>query len=423
MKRFMGFLLILRALTPILAIATIVWGARQVVGDFQAALGPPLRQMQADVADIGTTLDTARGQFERAFSALGTGVESAVAHLRSFRLPVFTSEQFGILFGALAEQFNNLFRGIEGVFQPLGDVMEGVDSILSSAEAIADGLGRAVRQGGEIFSRLRQVAVQWGQMLTVAVIFVGALAALSLLLPLVADFRRGWAMLFRRPTTREVLGSIFDALFIIIILLIILIILLLRNPATVVSNGDGGSGSGGGVDVTATFTATPTASITTTPSPTSTDTPTPSLTPTNTPTPASTYTHTSTATRTSTPTLTRTPTRTPSVTPIGTGSVCTRFDLEEGRDALNGVPAEGRFEMRETTGGLVATWTTRRGEVDSGWIRGLEISRESVWVTVTFHPADSGLPVSMEILNPAAGTSYGWLARGVCHAVELQFPD
>lgn len=79
--------------------------------------------------------------------------------------------------------------------------------------------------------------------------------------------------------------------------------------------------------------------------------------------------------------------------------------------------------MRESTGSLVTTWTARRGEVDSGWIRGLEISRESVWVTVSFSPADGGSPVPMEILNPAAGTPYGWLTRGVCHAVELQFPE
>jgi len=419
MKRFMGFLLILRALSPIMAIAVIVWGARQVVGDFQAALGPPLRQVQADVDDIQLTLDVARQRFEDTAGAVGTGLRSTANRLKALALPTFTSDQLGVLLDPIRDDLNSLFRGAEIVFRPFGELLDSVEGLFAPLQAIPDGLGRAVRQGGEIFNRLRQVAIQWGQMLTIVVIVVGALAAISILLPLVDDFRRGWAMLFRRPTTREVLGSIFNALFVIIVLLIILIILLLRNNATAVSSGGGGSGPGGGGVITATFTATPTASITTPPSPTSTYTPTPSLTP----TPTSTDTPTPTATRTATPTLTRTPTRTPTVTPTHTGSVCTRFDLEEGRDALTGVPTDGRFEMRESTGGLVATWTARRGDVDSGWIRGLEISRESVWVTVTFYPADGGTPVSMEILNPAPGTPYGWLARGVCHAVELQLPE
>jgi hypothetical protein len=29
----------------------------------------------------------------------------------------------------------------------------------------------------------------------------------------------------------------------------------------------------------------------------------------------------------------------------------------------------------------------------------------------------------MKILNPAPGTPYGWMARGVCHAIEVAWPD
>ena len=28
----------------------------------------------------------------------------------------------------------------------------------------------------------------------------------------------------------------------------------------------------------------------------------------------------------------------------------------------------------------------------------------------------------MTILNPAPGTTYGWLARGLCHALEVSWP-
>jgi hypothetical protein len=29
----------------------------------------------------------------------------------------------------------------------------------------------------------------------------------------------------------------------------------------------------------------------------------------------------------------------------------------------------------------------------------------------------------MEIVNPAPGTPYGWLTRGVCHALEVGWPE
>jgi hypothetical protein len=39
------------------------------------------------------------------------------------------------------------------------------------------------------------------------------------------------------------------------------------------------------------------------------------------------------------------------------------------------------------------------------------------------YQADSGAgPVEMAIENPAPGTAYGWVARGMCHAVEVGWP-
>jgi hypothetical protein len=119
----------------------------------------------------------------------------------------------------------------------------------------------------------------------------------------------------------------------------------------------------------------------------------------------------------------------PTATPAGIGDgvklgdVCTRFDFELGHDRVSGSPVAGRYVMQEVGGRLVTAWEARRGDLDSGWITGLEITFPSVYVTVTFFPANGSAPVPMEIVNPAGGTAYGWLSRGMCHAIELQFPE
>jgi hypothetical protein len=78
--------------------------------------------------------------------------------------------------------------------------------------------------------------------------------------------------------------------------------------------------------------------------------------------------------------------------------------------------------MNEVTGKLLATWQAREGDVDSGWLSNLTTSFESVHIVVTFYPGDGSAAVNMQIVNPAGGTSYGWLTRNVCHAVEIQYP-
>lgn len=110
------------------------------------------------------------------------------------------------------------------------------------------------------------------------------------------------------------------------------------------------------------------------------------------------------------------------VTP-GNGRGCTRFDLEIGRNKLDGTPEDGIYIMQELPGHRLAIWSAQQGWLDSGWLRNLPLSRETVHVQVFFYPTAGGDPIQLEILNPAPGTPYGWLANDVCHAVELQFPN
>jgi hypothetical protein len=110
------------------------------------------------------------------------------------------------------------------------------------------------------------------------------------------------------------------------------------------------------------------------------------------------------------------------VTP-GVGRGCTRFNLEIGRDKERGTPGDGTYIMQEVTGQLIATWLAKDGWLDSGWLRNVPLSRSPVHILVFFYPAVGGGPIQLEILNPAPGLSYGWLANDLCHAIEIQFPE
>ncbi len=130
---------------------------------------------------------------------------------------------------------------------------------------------------------------------------------------------------------------------------------------------------------------------------------------------------------TSTPTpvagATATPTAVPGVTAVPTIAphpqlACLRINFEVSGD----VAQAGTYEVQELNGRPLVSWTAQAGWQDSGWIRNLEISFDAVYVQVIFHPADGSPDVTMAIYNPAPGTEYGWVARGMCHAVEVGWP-
>ena len=102
--------------------------------------------------------------------------------------------------------------------------------------------------------------------------------------------------------------------------------------------------------------------------------------------------------------------------PSGTA---TRIDFE----FTNDVAREGLYVVQETGGRTVASWNALDGWRDSGWINNLDISHEAVHVQVLYYPYAGAEPTVMRILNPVGGTEYGWLARGMEHALEVEFPD
>ncbi len=95
-----------------------------------------------------------------------------------------------------------------------------------------------------------------------------------------------------------------------------------------------------------------------------------------------------------------------------------RVNFEVGPDSAR----RGTYVVQELGGRVLTTWWADNGWFDSGWITDIDITYEAVYVQVLFVKGDGSEPVEMVILNPAPDTPYGWMARGMCHAIEVAWP-
>ncbi len=125
------------------------------------------------------------------------------------------------------------------------------------------------------------------------------------------------------------------------------------------------------------------------------------------------------------PTVTQsppTPVLTPSATPTDKPwreDSCARINFEiTGDEAMRGL-----YVVQEIGGAVYAEWYALDGWQDSGWIENIDIAYPSVYVQVLYYSGPGVDPVVMKIANPAPGTEYGWLGRGMCHAIEVGWPD
>lgn len=186
---------------------------------------------------------------------------------------------------------------------------------------------------------------------------------------------------------------------------------------------------------TDTPTSTPTETPTITPTPTESPTATPTLTPSVTPTgtiepPTETPPPTDTPTLTPTPpestslppepTTTPTSTPRPSVTPTKEPrlNACLRINFEVAGHAAR----RGLYVVQEVGGRVLYEWYALDGWQDSGWVHDIDISYPAVYVQVFYYSGPDAAPIKMKILNPAPGSTDGWLARGMCHAIEVGWP-
>ena len=182
----------------------------------------------------------------------------------------------------------------------------------------------------------------------------------------------------------------------------------------------------------------PTETPTETPSPTVTNTATPTDEPTETPTEGPSPTPTdgpspTPITETPIPTITLipptfTPTQSPPTPTIeGTPeptkkprlNSCVRINFDVGGDEAR----RGEYVVQEIGGQFYASWYADDGWKDSGWFEDIDIVFEDVYVVVLYYSGPDRDPINMKILNPAPDTPYGWMTRGICHAVEVAWPD
>lgn len=104
------------------------------------------------------------------------------------------------------------------------------------------------------------------------------------------------------------------------------------------------------------------------------------------------------------------------------GRACAQMSFVQGRDGHRGA-LPGVYALQDVTGGQIAAWYTGQGALVSGWIPNLPISFASVHARVLFYPRHGGgASIQMEMVNPAPDTIDGWLSRGQCHSLEIQFP-
>lgn len=104
-------------------------------------------------------------------------------------------------------------------------------------------------------------------------------------------------------------------------------------------------------------------------------------------------------------------------TAVVPGTACAQLSFAQSQS-----PPAGIYTLHDVTGGQIAAWVAGAGELYSGWIYQLPISFESVHVRVFYYPSNGGGATQLLVRNPAPDSADGWLARGQCHSLELQFP-
>ena len=118
------------------------------------------------------------------------------------------------------------------------------------------------------------------------------------------------------------------------------------------------------------------------------------------------------------------PTAAETAVQVDPNKACMRFSLAQGNQAATGAGVNGRYELHERdTGRILATWQAGSQDTVSDWFYDISPAfAEGSWVEVFFFQDGMETAVQLTILNPAPNTTYGWIAPGQCHAIELEFP-
>lgn len=83
---------------------------------------------------------------------------------------------------------------------------------------------------------------------------------------------------------------------------------------------------------------------------------------------------------------------------------------------------KGLYTILDQKGSTVASWWAYPGQTDSGWFQNLTIANDTTAVRVLYYPGPNTSPTVMKILNPLPSSSWGWVSRGIAHAIEVAWP-
>jgi hypothetical protein len=253
-RRLMGLLLILRGLAPLLIVLVIGIAGAALYNDLRAVVAPPLQTIESEIQTVRDEFDTARGHLE---DTVGE-ITSLVRTLQDFRLPDLlpdipdnisiprltipafnvplpdvTSLDFtmcsldaGIAdipypcgvsmgtfnfsldipdlpsfnlplpgLGQLDDVLRDAFSPIADIFDAFRPFFDGLGELVDSLRVIPESVNRIVEEGRGLLSDTRQLFVQWGQTLLIALIVLAVLVVIYFATPMLDSLRRGWRML------------------------------------------------------------------------------------------------------------------------------------------------------------------------------------------------------------------------------------
>ncbi len=254
MKRLLGLLLIIRALTPILAVLVVIWGISRIGADFQAALEQPINHLEDELNELSVTFEAAQQQFE----AARQDIDDVLARLRAFQVPPLLpnlpqsitfpsittpnpsvsvptaievqwsrvdlgfarprypsgitinnqnvtlavpdipsfSTSFPAFFTNLRNGLNNLFSGFFGIFNVFDDTLSALNELGESLSRLPDSFNGVVSEGQQLVSGLQALLAKWSGLLTAALLLILALIVISFGVTFLELFRRGLRLLF-----------------------------------------------------------------------------------------------------------------------------------------------------------------------------------------------------------------------------------
>jgi hypothetical protein len=253
-RRVLGILLIIRAVSPLLVLAILALVAGLVLGDLRAALEPPAAQIQAEVEALRTLASSLQADVETLQRRINTlvetfsdftfpdaipdipdvinfpalnipdvnvpipdvpgGVEISTGSFnvagqtlsypngisistRNFTLAIPDISAFEFPIPALG-QFDDVLRS---AFQPVQAVLDAVDVVFrdfsdlnESLQKVPQHLTTIADQGAGLVDDMRGVWREWRRTLVIVFVALAALVVIYFVVPFLDDFRRGLRM-------------------------------------------------------------------------------------------------------------------------------------------------------------------------------------------------------------------------------------